>query len=260
VDARGRELVLRGPPSRIVSLVPSQTELLADLGLDREVVGRTRFCVHPRTWCETKRNVGGTKDIRLDRVRELRPDLILANLEENRREDVERLEQLAPVYVTEVRNLSKALAMIRSVAWLTGREDVGESLALRIERGFAELPGFPPVPTLYLIWRAPFMTVGGDTFIHDVLRRGGLVNVFGSRQRYPELSPEDIAAAGAQWVVLPSEPYPFRERHVDELCRILPGARVRLVDGALLSWYGSRLARTPAYLRHLRAERDELEA
>src|SRR5690606_16469601 len=173
-DALGRPVVLDRPPRRIVSLVPSQTELLAALGLDEEVVGLTRFCVHPGGWKARKQIVGGTKNLRLDRIAALRPDLVLANREENERDQVDAIT--AHVYVTDVATVEDALAMIRAVAQLVDRVDRAEVLAEEIEAGFATLDAAEPLPAAYFIWRDPWMSVGGDTFISDVMRRAGLVN------------------------------------------------------------------------------------
>jgi ABC-type Fe3+-hydroxamate transport system substrate-binding protein len=255
-DALDRPVRLDRPPSRIVSLVPSQTELLADLGLDAEVVGLTRFCVRPAGWRGWKRVVGGTKDVRPDRVAALAPDLVLANREENVREQVEALAALAPVYVTDVRTVAGAAAMVRAVGRLVGREVPAEAVAAETERGFAGLAAGVPAPPLraaYLVWRGPWMTVGRDTIVHDVMARAGFENAFGDRTRYPAVTPEELAAARPDVVLLSSEPFPFRERHRAEVEAIAPGARVELVDGELFSWYGSRLRHAPPYLAALRA-------
>ncbi len=251
-DARGRALHLAAPPRRIVSLVPSQTELLADLGLEAEVVGLTRFCVHPAGWKKTKAIVGGTKNVNAKRVAALRPDLVLANLEENVREQVEALDATAPVYVTDVATVGDALGMVRTVGTLVGRREQADALAAEIARGFAALAGRPPLRVAYLIWRDPWMTAGGDTFIHDVLHRASLENAFGERTRYPEIALTEIAAAEPAAVLLSSEPFPFRERHLAEVEAAVPGAAVRLVDGELFSWYGSRMRLMPPYLAGLR--------
>ncbi|MDX1530390.1 MAG: helical backbone metal receptor, partial [Rhodothermales bacterium] len=248
-DARGRGLALERPPRRIVSLVPSQTELLADLGLDDEVVGLTRFCVHPEGWKARKPVVGGTKNVRLDRVEALRPDLVLANREENEKAQVEALEAFAPVFVTDVSTVEDALRMIRTIGALVGRAERAEALAGEVAAGFAALEAAEPVRAAYLIWRSgdggPYMTVGGDTFIHDVMRRASLANVFGERSRYPEVTAGEIAAARPDAVLLSSEPFPFGERHAAEVTAAVPGVPVRLVDGELFSWYGSRMRLMP---------------
>ncbi len=259
VDARGKQISLERPPSRIVSLVPSQTELLSSLGLDEEVVGITRFCVHPPDWTSLKRIVGGTKVLRRNRIEDLRPDLVLANVEENTKEDVERLEKIAPVFVTDVRTLNDALDMIESVAHLVGRGTEGREIAIVIRSAFeafereltaAVVPR--PIRAAYLIWRDPFMTVGSDTFIHEIMHRGGFENAFANCVRYPELSFADLVDADPDVVLLSTEPFPFGRRHLPEICEMLPNATVHVVDGQLFSWYGSRLIHTPDYLRRLR--------
>ncbi len=252
-DARGKRLRLEKAPERIVSLVPSQTELLHWLGLEDKVVGITRFCVHPEPWREEKTVVGGTKQLNQGTVSELQPDLILANKEENTAEMVEALEALAPVYVTDVATLSDALDMIESVGRLTGTSEAADNLASQIDVRFSSLPSFAPLRAAYLIWRDPYMTVGGDTFIHDMLRHAGFVNVFSNQRRYPELTPEDLAAADLDVLLLSSEPFPFhRERYEKEISGALPGLRVEVVDGELFSWYGSRLLSAPDYFIEVR--------
>ena len=238
------------PPRRIVSLVPSLTELLADLGLDEEVVGLTRFCVHPEGWKAKKQIVGGTKNVRLDRVAALEPDLILANKEENVREQVEALAEITPVHITDVKTVEDALAMIRVVGALVHRVVQAEALAGEIEAAFSALQAAAPIRVAYLIWRDPFMTIGGDTFIHDVLARAGLVNVFGDRTRYPEVTADQLIEAQPDALLLSSEPYPFKPHHVADL-EAETGLPASLVDGELCSWYGSRMRLASPYLTAL---------
>jgi len=254
VDARGATFTLSCPPRRIVSLVPSQTELLADLGLDEQVVGLTRFCVHPSDWKPRKTIVGGTKQVNVECIRNLEPDLILANLEENTREMVEALDAIAPVYVTDVKTIANALGMIRTVGRMTDRAAKAETLATEINEAFTALPAFAPLRATYLIWQNPTMAVGHDTFIHDVMAQAGLVNVFGDRTRYPEITDEDLVATQPEVLLLSSEPYPFKEKHTTPFRTLLPDAAVHLANGELFSWYGSRLRHTPAYLHRLRQE------
>ncbi|MFN3596812.1 MAG: helical backbone metal receptor [Rubricoccaceae bacterium] len=253
-------VVLLGPPppprpQRIVSLVPSLTELLAVLGLDDETVGLTRFCVHPEGWKTRKTVVGGTKNVRLDRVAALRPDLVVANREENVREQVETLAATAPVALTDVPDVPAALATIRALGRLAGRPAAAEALAADLAARFEALAAgrAAPLRALYLIWRGPWMAAGGDTIIHDVLARGGFANVLADRPRYPELPPDAFAALRPDVVLLPSEPYPFREAHRAEVAALAPGAAVVLADGEAFSWYGPRLARAPDELARLRA-------
>ena len=262
-DGLGRPVSLAAPPRRVVSLVPSQTELLADLGLDDEVVGLTRFCVRPAGWKAAKTIVGGTKNVDVGRVRGLAPDLVIANKEENVREQVEALAAVCPVYVTDVADVDGAVAMIRAVGALVGRGARAGRLADEVEAGFAALPPAPPASgpprpdrALYLIWRDPWMAAGGDTIISDVLGRGGWANAVADRDRYPALSYAEVRALDPDVVMLSSEPYPFAEKHLAEVRALAPRARVVLVDGEAFSWYGSRLRHTPHVLRALRADLD----
>lgn len=253
-DARGQAISLPQTPDRIVSIVPSQTELLAYLELGDAVVGITRFCERPEHWREKKTIVGGTKQVDIQTVRSLNPDLILANYEENTAEDVETLDEIAPVFVTGVQTITEALDMIRTVGTLTQSANQTSTLAGRIISRFSTLPEFVPLRTVYLIWRDPYMTVGGDTFIHDVMQWGGFENVYAKRTRYPEVTLEELADRDIDVVLCSSEPFPFhqKERFTEELREALSDVTVELVDGQPFSWYGPRLLDTPAYLRDLR--------
>ena len=245
---------------RIISLVPSQTELVYDLGLDKEVIGITKFCVHPPEWFRTKTRVGGTKNIHLEIIRELQPDLIIANKEENVKGQVEPLQDLAQVYVSDISNLEDALEMIQQVGKLTNRSEKAEALVTTIRerfsvlgtsirKRFSTLEKPTPLACAYLIWSNPWMVAGGDTFINDMLERAGFVNVFKDRFRYPEIDITELSACKV--VLLSSEPYPFKERHMEEIRALAPQARILLVDGEMFSWYGSRLQYVPDYFREM---------
>ena len=264
-DQLGRSVALSHIPKRIISLVPSQTELLYSLGLDESVVGITRFCTRPQTWFRERSRIGGTKAIDPVRVDALQPDLIIANKEENERPQIEALAERYPVWVSDVKTLADALAMIRSIGEITGTAITANTLADEIARRFAALdtavtssagaqtfPAIAPRPRVaYLIWRNPWMAAGGDTFIHQMLSHAGFENVFEVNNRYPEIDLSDLAGPDIT-ILLSSEPYPFRERHIREVKESLPQARVELVDGEMFSWYGSRLLLAPAYFQQLR--------
>lgn len=242
------------PAKRIVSLVPSQTELLAHLGLEKEVVGVTKFCVHPTHWRKAKQLVGGTKQLHLDRILALEPDLVIANEEENDREQVLALAEKIPVWVSRVVDLPSAQEMIVQIGALTARDDAALELAQEIGQSFEQLPDFPKQSALYLIWRKPYMASGGDTFINSMMAACCLQNVLQDQKRYPELSTEQIQALNPAVILLSSEPFPFKEKHVAELSALCPNAAVRLVDGEMFSWYGSRLLQSAAYFRNLRTD------
>lgn len=245
----------QGPPRRIVSLVPSQTELLHYLGLEEEVTGITKFCVHPNEWFRNKTRVGGTKKVHIDKVRQLQPDLILANKEENVKEQVEELANTCAVYVSDVNCLADACTMIEYTGYLTSRMEKAAELVAEIGRRFERLPlAGRPIPAAYLIWQQPFMTVGHDTFIHDMMQYCGLQNVFGHLGRYPEVSLEDIRHSGCRFLLLSSEPFPFAGKHAAAIQEQLPDIKVILVDGEMYSWYGSRLLLAAEYFERLSGE------
>jgi ABC-type Fe3+-hydroxamate transport system substrate-binding protein len=254
-DQTGREVSIPSHPQRIISLVPSQTELLYDLGLEEQVVGITKFCVHPEKWFRSKARIGGTKNIKPDLIHQLQPDLIIANKEENVKEQVEALAANYPVWVSDIHDLETALDMIRRVGALTARVEQGNLLAGNIAEQFRklnlQLPYHENMPVAYLIWRDPWMTIGQDTFIHDMLTRCGLTNVFGHTKRYPEITIDQLKASACKWLLLSSEPYPFKQQHIEELQQHLPGTKIVLVDGELFSWYGSRLQYAPSYFLSL---------
>ncbi|HNP24764.1 MAG TPA: helical backbone metal receptor [Panacibacter sp.] len=259
-DQLKRKVVLQQfPPKRIVSLVPSITELLYDLGLQEEVIGITKFCVHPKDWFRSKTRVGGTKDINTAIVRSIKPDLIIANKEENVKEQVEALELFAPAWISDINTYEEALRMIKAVGELTGKDQKATQVINQIHAAFETLPWLvsptaliEPATCCYLIWRNPYMTVGGDTFISNMLRQCGFRNAFENESRYPQVSLAAIASRRPQIVLLSSEPYPFKEKHIDEIHLALPNARILLVDGEMFSWYGSRMLYAAQYFIELR--------
>jgi ABC-type Fe3+-hydroxamate transport system substrate-binding protein len=255
-DQLGREVSIPYPPRRIISLVPSQTELLYDLGLDEEVVGITKFCIHPDEWFRTKTRIGGTKQLHLEQILALQPDLVIANKEENTQEQVEYLMQRVPVWVSDVRGLGDARNMIRSIGEITGKSERADEIAGNIWNSLWELreeiywEDYIPLITAYFIWREPWMIAGGGTFIDVMLPYCGLYNA-ANISGYPIVDFEQLKAAECKLVLLSSEPYPFKEKHIAELQALLPQVRIELVDGEMFSWYGSRLLKSAAYFRKL---------
>jgi ABC-type Fe3+-hydroxamate transport system substrate-binding protein len=250
-DQLGDKIILHAVPQRIVSLVPSQTELLYDLGLDREVVGITKFCVHPSHWLKEKNIVGGTKTFNLDVIEELNPDLIIGNKEENEKKLIEELKKKYTVWMSDIITLPDAFNMIRGVGEITGKINASYSIIKSIETSFINLKPKLPKKVLYLIWKDPWMAAGTETFIDTMLRRIGLTNCLEHLSRYPQLTTEEIAELDPQYVFLSSEPYPFKEKHKQELSDIFPNARIMLVDGEMFSWYGSRLRLASGYFNSL---------
>lgn len=251
-DMMGRAVYLPASPKRIISVVPSQTELLYHLGLDERVIGITKFCVHPHEWHQTKKRVGGTKKLQVDTIIALKPDLIIANKEENTQSEIELLAEHFPVWISDVKTLDDALDMIVRVGDLVNKQIEADNLKQTISRGFATLiPQSKSLSVAYFIWRNPWMTVGQDTFIHDIICRMGWQNVYAKQHRYPETSIEELVSLNPDCILLSSEPYPFKEKHIVELKAHLPNASIHLVDGEMFSWYGSRMKWAVDYLKNL---------
>jgi ABC-type Fe3+-hydroxamate transport system substrate-binding protein len=253
-DQMNRAVEIPALPQRIVSVVPSQTELLFDLGLEERIVGVTKFCIHPSEKVKHIAKIGGTKQLDLQKIHSLQPDLIIANKEENERSQVEELMKHYPVWISDIHNLPTALDMITKVGELTGAESMAGQLATTIDHSFGLLQPAPPtLRAMYLIWRKPYMAAGSNNFIDAMLKLCGLINVI-SLGRYPEVSAGEIIAAKPDVLLLSSEPYPFAQKHVNEFKEMLPGTAIELVDGELFSWYGSRLLHSPAYFNKLIAK------
>ena len=257
-DQLNRKLELSSTPKRIISLVPSQTELLYDLGLRDEVVGITKFCVHPEEWFRTKTRVGGTKKYDFEKIKALQPDLIIGNKEENEKEQIEELMKDYNVWMSDIYTLKDAYDMITRIGTLVGKQQEATNLKLEIESKFhllrspnSTLPTpLSQLPTAYFIWNKPYMVAGNDTFINEMLKICGFKNVF-EQERYPEINAEQLAKANPEIILLSSEPYPFKEKHIQEFKAICPNAKVLIVDGEIFSWYGSRLLQAPVYFKQL---------
>lgn len=250
-DPQGHNDRFSFPPRRIVSLVPSQTELLYDLGLQEEVIGITKFCIHPQHWKHQKKIVGGTKNFRFDLIDELKPDLILGNKEENYQEGIEELREKYPVWISDIVTLNDAFHMIGQVGSLTGKKTKAEQVIAQIRIAFADIKKKAKKKALYLIWRNPWMAAASQTFIHSMLEEVGLENCLAHQLRYPEVTEAEMKALDPEVILLSSEPYPFREKHRAELQKKIPSAKIVLVDGEIFSWYGSRLIHAPRYLNEL---------
>ncbi len=248
-------------PQKIISLVPSISELLYDLNLIKETVGITKFCIHPSQWYRTKEKIGGTKNLQIEKIKRLQPDLIIANKEENTKEQIEILGSLFPVYLTDVNNYEEAIKMIEDVGMITSKVTEAVQLTKAIQKNFNLIQKpFQQIKTAYFIWKDPYMSVGGDTFINDMMSRLGLQNIFGHYKRYPELTLQNVISAKPQLILLSSEPYPFKQKHITEIQAYLPNTKILLVDGEMFSWYGSRMKYMPEYFNNLLTEISEKHA
>lgn len=228
-------------PASIVSLVPSLTELLFDLGLEKYITGRTRFCIHPAQKVKNVPIVGGTKNPRLDKILELEPDLVIANREENRKEDVDELSRSVDMMVTDINSIEDALITIHDIGRRCGVGDRADAMIQKIRAELYAVPDEPKQVAAYFIWRDPWMTVGYDTYIHSVLSHWKLENAFGNQKRYPKTSLKELEKIAPDLILLSSEPYPFKEKHREEVAHACPHSRVLMVDGEWFSWYGSRM-------------------
>lgn len=253
-DQIGHQIKLKETPKRIVSVVPSQTELLFDLGLENEVVGITKFCIHPKVWFETKTRIGGTKTLNIEKIKQLKPDLIIANKEENTKKQIEELQQLFSVWTSNISNLSESLKMVKQVGLITNTEKKSVEIITKIEEDFAYLSSLKKQskPVLYFIWANPYMSVGKNTFINDMLIRAGFSNALETTENYPVLSEKQIRSINPSLILLSSEPYPFKEKHLTGFKNLCPSANVILVDGEMFSWFGSRLTKSVQYFVDLR--------
>ncbi len=259
IDQMNNTIRLSEVPRRIVSLVPSQTELLYTLGLEDRVVGITKFCIHPDKWFQTKKRIGGTKDINIEKVKALKPDLIIGNKEENEKSNIEELASIAPIWMSDIFSLTDSLNMILKIGELVGKYDDSKELVSKIKLRFhdlevknqnvlkAEKPSI-----LYLIWRKPYLAAGKNTFIDDMLLKCGFQN-FTLENRYPEVN-FDLTRS-PDIIYLSSEPYPFKEIHIKELQALYPKSIIKLVDGEMFSWYGSRLLEAPDYFYNLHKDK-----
>ncbi len=249
VDALGREAMYPFPPQRIICLCPAITETLIELGLAEQIVGRTKYCLYPKGQVEHIPVVGGTKQVDVDKILALKPELIITEKEDNSKEIVELLEVHVPVYVAQVESVQGAYKMIEDMGSLTNRKTEAQSMIESIKEEFSKLPRHQ-ARAGYLIWRKPYMAVGATTYINDLLGHLGFTNPFTELAgRYPAVDGEALRAAKLDVLFLASEPFPFQEKHVKELQEIIPDTKIELIDGEMF-WYGAKMRQAPTYFQH----------
>lgn len=254
-DQLSRTLVLPSWPFRIISLVPSETELLVDLGLEDYIVGITKFCVHPNHLKTTKEIVGGTKNISFEKIKNLKPTIILCNKEENTKDIVLTLEKEYNVHVSDVKNMGDVFQLLQQYGSLFQCKEKAEQISTKIKEELHDFSEFiqnkPKLKILYFIWKNPWMLAGLDTFINSLLAINGFSNASEETTRYPTLTSEEIKNASADLILLSSEPYPFSEKHISEIKNLAITGKIVLVDGEYFSWYGSRLQSAFSYFKKL---------
>lgn len=256
LDQIGRTLKLKKTPKRIICLVPSLTELLVDLGLEDSIVGVTKFCIHPNYLKETKVVVGGTKNINIEKIEALKPDIILCNKEENTKEIVKLCEQIAPTHVSDIYTINDTLTLINKYGELFSKQ---EKALIIIEKINSELTNFQKLITsteiksvAYFIWKKPWMVAANNTFINHLLQLNKFDNIYQNKERYPEIKFDELKVErNLDFIFLSSEPYPFKEKDILEIEQSI-NSRAILVDGEMFSWYGSRLIKAFEYFKNLR--------
>jgi ABC-type Fe3+-hydroxamate transport system substrate-binding protein len=250
-DQLNNTIELNAFPKRIISIVPSQSELLWDLGLREELVGITKFCIHPKELHQSVTHIGGTKTLNIDKIRSLKPDVIIGNKEENDQAQIESLQKEFKVWTSDIFTLTDSLSMIEGIGELVNKKEKAKKITSHISTSFKDLKQTHQT-VLYFIWKKPYMVAGRATFIGHLLEKIGLKNsIEEHNSRYPTLSLNDIVNLNPELIFLSSEPYPFKETHVKELQKQLPDAHILIVDGELFSWYGSRLTHSVKYFNEL---------
>lgn len=242
---------------RIVSLVPSQTELLHDLGIEDQVVGITKFCVHPYHYKSTKQVVGGTKNIKIDKIKALKPDIILCNKEENTKEIVEACQEICEVHVSELYTIQDTLELIKYYGERFNARTRAANISEKINRNLNDFKIYikdkPIIKVAYFIWRNPWMVAANQTFIQHLLELNNFENIYANLKRYPEVDINKIQQEGdPEIVMLSSEPYPFKDEHAFEIGRVAHHPKTIFVDGEYFSWYGSRLIKAFNYFKSVR--------
>jgi iron complex transport system substrate-binding protein len=243
-------------PKRIISLVPSQTELLYDLGLEDKIIGITKFCVHPYHFKSTKKMVGGTKKVHYEKIRLLNPDIIICNKEENTKEIVEKLSEICPVWVTNILTIEDNFQMITDFGQLfncrTEAQKWNDKLAFGLQDFKSYIKDKPFKKAAYFIWKNPFMVAGSDNYINELLKLNHFANIYLDKGRYPEIEIKKMRLEGDPDVVLlSSEPYPFKEEDAFEIGRFTHHAKTVFVDGEMFSWYGTRLLKAFSYFKQM---------
>ncbi|MGB9852791.1 MAG: ABC transporter substrate-binding protein [Candidatus Kapaibacteriota bacterium] len=259
-DQIGNKIELKRKPKRIVSLVPSLTETIFDLGMGEYLVGATRFCVEPKGLVEKVPKVGGTKKINIEFILDLQPDIVIANKEENDKEQVENLQKFVPVWVSNVIAIEDSFDLIQKLGEIFGKfetaKDILEKIKTKIEVFSKQIrdSAYFSKKVLYFIWKKPYMVVGKDTFINSMLNLCSLNNLgttIFSNSRYPVVAKDELTQLTPDLVYLSTEPYPFSEKHLTEFKELFPNSEIRVVRGDYFSWYGSRILKAIDYFGEL---------
>ncbi|MBE9467173.1 MAG: ABC transporter substrate-binding protein [Bacteroidetes bacterium] len=253
VNNLSQEIIINSPPQRIISLVPSITELLFDLRLNTEIVGITKYCVHPKELIKNKTIVGGVQDIDFATINFLKPDLIIANKEENDKDEIIQLSKNHTVLISDIKQFDDALKLIKHIGELTKKIEIAQAINKKIiDKFYNNKIAKKNIKVAYLIWKNPYITINKKTFINDMLEMCGLENVFAEKKEpYPKISLNDIKQAKPDFVLLSSEPYSFNTDDAKKINENLPFLNIKFVDGEMFSWYGSHIIKSYDYFQTL---------
>ncbi|MDP1802795.1 MAG: helical backbone metal receptor [Bacteroidota bacterium] len=252
-DQLGNIIKLDKKPLRIISIVPSQTEFLWDIGLRNELVGITKFCVHPGEMFRSIEKVGGTKNLNINKIRALKPDLIIGNKEENEQADIELLQKEFNVWMSDIYTFDHAFEMMKNLGEILDKKSRVKKIVDEIKRTLPEVKNiFKRQKTAYFIWYKPYMCAARNTFIDHALNYVGLKNALRNFKRYPKLDDEKLKEIKPGLCLLSSEPFPFKVKHIKELRDKLPESKIVIIDGEIFSWYGSRLLHFTEYVKQLK--------
>ena len=254
-DQLNRLLKIKNRPNKIISLVPSISSSLYDIGLDNEVVGITHFCKFPKHWKKSKTIIGGTKDLKIDRIAKLKPDLIFASKEENTEKDVLELQKIAPVYVSDVNDFKTNQTFLEDLGIIFDKKNIVEKIIKNInEKENLLNKNKQSYKSIYLIWKEPYMTIGWDTFINYMMQKAGFMNLYNDKKRYPATSIDEMKSLNPEIIFLSSEPYPFKEKHIKEFQNIFPNSLILNVEGEAFTWFGTYQQKGLEYLIDLKAK------
>ena len=250
IDQMNNTILLSDTPKRIVSLVPSITELLVDLGLENNLIGITKFCVEPSYLKSKIQIIGGTKNLNIDKIQKLAPDFIIANKEENIESDILELKKFTIVWVSDVKTIDDNFDLINQLGYIFDKKKESVNIINSTKSIFNKVLNFnnKNKKVLYLIWNNPYMSIGRDTFIHNILTQFGFENSI-QNDRYPIVELENFKDIDI--VFLSTEPYPFSEKDIFEIQNQLPKSQIKIVDGTYFSWYGSRISKSSDYFEQL---------
>jgi len=260
IDQMNREVdIPTVPPKKIISVVPSITELLVKLDLEDNIIAITKFCIHPEKTFKTKEKIGGTKNLNIEKIKILQPDLIIGNKEENVQQQINELSKYFPVWMSDVNTFDDAINMIYQLGIILDRQSMANLLIHEIQSEFKKLENQQHFllnkKVLYLIWYDPIMAVANSTYIHNILKKIGAINVLEHQQRYVQLNFEEIKQLQPDYILLSSEPFPFKEKHKIEIQEnIGNNSKIIFIDGEVFSWYGYRMKFLPEYLLNYKVD------